>query len=304
MANKSHQSDFKFPAPSAIFNIRESPNSKLIRPSANLPPLYLAALPNAFRVGGNYCSRNRTVEDPLGAVGENATMLKCQSFSSTYYTQYRYSNGDQAVNITVPRQTNDSTVPLNQIVLGPLSRLNRTSHHTPLCRWNFTDPEKFHRQCNYYADLPRELAYQGIFEAFTSLITGMVHFDVFVNLLYSGDCSIRSTGLVNTKELSFLNNYQFKNDTTTSPFGLQQVLRHSKRPSAMHTSGIATQQQPDSNRLLKDTIEKMFQNFTVSLMSSPVFRLVACHSSQTASSRICRLISVDQTTYRPLLHLK
>jgi hypothetical protein len=96
------------------------------------------------------------------------------------------------------------------------------------------------------------------------LITGSITLDPTTNGLLDST-SIRSTGLLNTKELYYLTDYALHANTSDVNPDLQKALSES---SISEVSGMSRLRQTASNQSLQDAIETMFQNLTVSLMSS------------------------------------
>ena len=79
--------------------------------------------------------------------------------------------------------------------------------------------------------------------------------------------NIRSTGLVNTKELFYLSDDAITANSNNKGIALQKAMFNT---SESDTSGLTQLQQSlsTSDTSLQDALEKMFQNFTISLMTS------------------------------------
>lgn len=104
---------------------------------------------------------NVSRENPLGLLGRNATVLQCRLLNFTYKTKLDNVNGEQNVAIELLDRANDSQVPLMSWV--------QASNVDSDCAWTSSD------ELACRADKARQtaqMAYQGILQAFTTLITG------------------------------------------------------------------------------------------------------------------------------------
>jgi len=212
-----------------------------------------------------------TTENPLGVVGANVTMIQCQLHNSTYRTKFEYRNGLQTVSVDLPEH--GPTVPIiNWVRSAPIGSDKETSSNCT----TLNDLDDYGKRCVYNDSLPAQLAYQSILQAFTTLITGQIYLDNTTKGLLDTSY-IRSTGLVNTKELEYLTDYGLHLKSSQPEEGrdypspdLQWVLSNSNTPGI---SGISRlQHQGAADQSLQNALETMFQNFTISLMSSPLLQ--------------------------------
>jgi hypothetical protein len=206
-----------------------------------------------------------TSDNPLGVVGGNITMLQCQLYNSTYRTKFDYVNGAQIVNIDLVQQGTDTAVPVINLVRGAGSGGLGSGECATL-----NEVDEYGKDCDFDGSLLSQLSYQGILQAFAMLITGNITLVPTTNGL-SDSTSIRSTSLLNTKELYYLTDYALHANTSDMNPDLQKALSES---SMSEVSGMSRLQQAASNQSLQDAIETMFQNLTVSLMSSPALQYV------------------------------
>ncbi|KAF2729849.1 hypothetical protein EJ04DRAFT_58628 [Polyplosphaeria fusca] len=227
-------------------------------------------------------------QNPLGTIGEGASMVTCALYNTTYNVHYNYVNGAQTIAIDAPVRDSDKACRTSKLIFrcGDFFVFNQ---HDP-CPSRF-DPSFL-----------RELAYQGIMDAFASRLTGTIVKPVpnfsgkgptegNVELGMVSNTSILSTSLVRTDELAYLNS-QSPNYLLGISNGadLQTVLSASKvpvegpPPTVMNISSIDTHRPIFGNmsvgRPLASTIEEMFRNYTVSLLSSPLLQHPS--SSETA----------------------
>ncbi|KAK6386625.1 hypothetical protein LTR65_008824 [Meristemomyces frigidus] len=115
------------------------------------------------------------------------------------------------------------------------------------------------------------LSYQAILQAFTDIITGNIANKLSLGLFKNS--SVVSTTLLNTKELSFLSDRSIELQEAIS-YGqpdLQAALANSSVGSAI---GLTPSEEIAPNQSLIAALEEMFQNYTVSLMSSALLQYV------------------------------
>jgi hypothetical protein len=263
--------------------------------------MYVAILPNMIKArtmtlsaeplacsSKSFPNLGITPTNPLGYVGGNVTMLQCQFYNSSYHTEFEYVNGVQSV-ATSTEVAN--TVPIINVVRGPgrggpsnSSDYCATLNEVGAYRVNDTGIGIYGETCEYDPDLLPQLSYQATLQAFTDLITGSITrgstaiSNSSAGIVSSGSVTlvdnslVRSTELLRTRELNFLSDISLhkQTDLDTGP-DLQHSLFVSNESQA---SGMTLNEQDAPTKSLKDALETMFQNFTVSLMSSESLRYV------------------------------
>jgi hypothetical protein len=170
---------------------------------------------------------------------QHATALQCKLFDSSYRTLFEYTNGNQTVTVDASRTEDDEDfgLPLN-LLTGPYNAV--------------------------YFDfqLTRRIANQTMFEAFSQAISGPITFEPWK----SGN--VIKTKLVEAAEIYGMSDDELMNNQTNNKW-LQQSLLDSVHADIAGFSMHAT----DRNRMpLSLALEQMFQNFTISLMSSLAFQ--------------------------------
>lgn len=200
-------------------------------------------------------------DKPLEPVGGNITMIKCKLHNTTYNANFSYINGKQNVKVNVTRNPSDPTVPVIANVRGSGTGGRGSSKN---CSTLNTEPGRG-KPCFFDRSLLSQLSYQGILHAFSLLVTGNITLDDRTTKGPSDASRIRTTGLVNTKELRYLTDYGLHTSSRKHEPDLQQSLLNSNM-SAM--SGLARLKPAAGETSLQGAIEEMFQNFTVSLMAS------------------------------------
>ncbi|KAI9710459.1 MAG: hypothetical protein M1812_007427 [Candelaria pacifica] len=294
---QSTQGNASFPDPETIFNTEDADFSNVIRQDAIM---YISIMPNMLSVRRSTLAfdsdplaceldddQQVSSENPLGSVGGNITMLQCRLYNSTYHTKFDYVNGAQTVSINLVRQGMDNTVSLINLVRGAGSGGSGSGKCATL---NYEDG-KYGKPCDFDKSLLSQLSYQATLQPFASLVTGNITMSPMTNVL-SDSTDIRSTSLLDTRELDYLTDYALHASTSEMDPDLQKSLRGSNNSEV---SGMTRLEQTTSNRSLQDAIEIMFQNFTVSLMSSSA--LQPDYSSAGAPPKTLVTQFTSQTVY-------
>ncbi|RHZ70637.1 hypothetical protein CDV55_105263 [Aspergillus turcosus] len=224
--------------------------------------LFMAAFPGMLRRSYDplNCSQSlangtELVQNATELV-QNATVIQCSLQNSSYTVDFSYINGLQTVNISHTPFLND--VPYIDTVYG-----------THLSGWGSpeTDPNV------YNTTIIANLAYQAIMDAFAKLMVGSIS---SVRNNYGGNAgtfaapgawsfaldvsgtSILSTPLSETAELGFLT--QYVHDVPSD-----------QQPSS-YWNGLSVVEPSNSTLPLLDAIQQLFQNITISLMSSALLQ--------------------------------
>jgi hypothetical protein len=114
-----------------------------------------------------------------------------------------------------------------------------------------------------------------VLEAFGQLIMGNISMiapvasEATASRQLTDSSRIRTSGLMNTKELGFLSEYAIHQGVGPIDLDLQGILFNSSRPEISAISGVSRLPRPDEKGLLKDALEIMFQNITMSLVCDP-----------------------------------
>ena len=169
------------------------------------------------------------------------------------------------VSIDLVQQEKDNTVPVINFVRGPGSDGLGSGNCSTL-----NEIQGYGKDCEFDGSLLSQLSYQSVLQAFATLITGNITLNPQTYGLLDSS-SIRSTSLLNAEELSYLTDYALHINTSDYNPDFQKALWNS---SMRGVSGLSRLQPAMSNQSLQETIEAMFQNLTVSLMSTPVLQYV------------------------------
>ncbi|KAM0721362.1 hypothetical protein Q7P37_002286 [Cladosporium fusiforme] len=204
---------------------------------------------------GDLRRSTRKQSNPLGDLAVNSTMLQCQLYNSTYDVDFDFTNGTQAVRADIRPIVGDQPVAALRGIYGP-DETNCTGMSS----------EEAKSKCEYPLEPVRQLSYLAMLDSLLGVIGGTVG-------IYQAKLDVNSfvtrTTLVDTLELRFMSEYAFQvNDEDHKPF-MQVTLNDYGRPDI---AGLIDPTMSGTSKSLIDGIEQMFQNITISLLSSPLFR--------------------------------
>ena len=234
--------------------------------------LYIAVMPHLLEEelyeGDTYIPKsclplmNGTFDDEAAPelLGEDITMIRCQLYNSTYRTEFSYINGQQDVKINVTHQPEDPVVPIIGSVIG--KDFVGVDDIDNCAELKFEKNEE--ERCRFDRDLLSQLSYQSVLNAFSNLVTGNITFKSVMES-HRESTRIRSTSLTDTKELRYLSDYERHMNSYPVRPDLQYSFSNSTVPDV---SGLARLKSAAGDKSLEDALEEMFQNITISLMSS------------------------------------
>lgn len=233
--------------------------------SANNISFYVVSMPSLFDVSQKEVTSTfnkwyDTTADQNFPIPEwvDGTMLQCVLLNATYQVSFGYSDGTQHIDVEVDSISNQ-TLPIQQI-LGPMSGGSIDECVNPT---TITEEQK--QDCYNNADVIRRLSYQSVLDAFTSNILGSISFNGFQTL--QRDSGVINTALVDTQELAFLRTKAASMDAKNQT--LQQVVASSNNEELI---GLTNSNNLVSELSLAKAIESMFQNVTISQMSSSLLQ--------------------------------
>jgi hypothetical protein len=215
----------------------------------------------------------------------NSTILECQLVNATYDYFSTWRNGILTPSVTT-KLSNDN-IPFRGSVecdhyLFSSGVDNPGSSQTdalPLSMYNNT--------------IIRNFAYQAVMQAFGRVLVGSISNSNVKHLLDIAETDVMSTPLGQVHELARLRNW-----TNEGPRSLSSLTSNNNRS---YWPGVSVR--PDSETVrttdLRSTLELMFQNATLSLLSSSLLQWVN-HPYDTASStRLTNLLRFDPSTPYP-----
>lgn len=177
----------------------------------------------------------------------NATVAQCFMYNASYTANFSYVDGTQSISA---RTSSSYNYVAGGDLVGNPSMLTATFANGTydLGTYNSTIVERY--------------AYEAIMDSFVQMLVGSISNLAAgdgVNLIL--DTEIITTGLVNTKELGFFSTYYFTGGGAN--YSLQAL------PS-IKWNGLSVFQTSNWTLSLVDAVEQVFQNVTISLMSSEV----------------------------------
>jgi hypothetical protein len=195
----------------------------------------------------------KDAEKPLEDLAVNSTMLQCALYNATYNIDFSYINGEQQVTAEVAQR--DEAILALKGLYGP----GGTD-----CTHKAIDDAKL--KCEFDLAPVRRLSYMAMLDSFLGVIGGTVG-------IYQAKLDINSfvtrTTLMDTTELKFMSDDAFQvNDQSHKPF-MQIALNDYGRPDI---AGLKDPRMLGTSPSLIQGIEQMFQNMTISLLSTPKFR--------------------------------
>ncbi|KAH9845706.1 hypothetical protein Tdes44962_MAKER01137 [Teratosphaeria destructans] len=219
------------------------------------------------------CITSGTSESPLGNLAVNASLIRCDLVNATYNLDYEVINSNPLVKPEVEIIQPATPVSMVKSVLGP-DQFNKTKGFSEDCvrlimedgtSMDLTDDDDDKLQCVFDEDLIWRMSYQSVLLAFSSILVGSVSLgDGSGNMLF--DTSVLSTAIGESKELAYLR------QQSQSPSGFQQnlqaALQATNNTRAVGLTRSSSNTTDGEGPALIPTMEQLFQNLTISLLSS------------------------------------
>jgi hypothetical protein len=195
----------------------------------------------------------------------NSTLLQCRLVNTTYHAEFNYTNGNQTVSVDAPRAHLDTAAERLVDAYGPSTDENSCAELHGSTIDAILSPKNY-EPCRIQSQVLQRVAYQSIMEAFFNVVSGPVSRGDFG---FKGN--ILSTTILETSELAHLTDYARAHEPQV--YGVQQNLQIALGDAGRADIAGLSEPVTTAKRLsLADGLEQMFQNLTVSLMSSPVFQ--------------------------------
>ena len=202
---------------------------------------------------------------------ENSTLLRCDLVNTSYSVDFSYTNGAQDIHIS-SNTTGNATImnstglflqdfPLNLNLSLP------TNCSSFLAYFGAESPGV--GPCVFDLDSIRQLSYQGIMAAFNGLVLGSVQRgDGSIDT----DTSIMRTILATTKELAFLGKWRPNDGNGRYYHQSEDLPTFISQSTGWAYPGLVNPSPSDTDADLKSTLERLFQNYTISLLAEPLFQ--------------------------------
>ena len=227
-------------------------NQRIFQGSSMPAILYLAAFPEAMKVQSHgtppaACLQNTgsLFEPEAGGV-----MLQCELASSKYHAAFHYENGLPSISVSSEAQDDDGAA------TQTIPSVN--------CTTSGSDDGS----CDLSPAMMRTLSYQAIMDALTYLVTGYVVASGNESIAYI-QTQVISTPLAGTQDLQFIGQPLLEESDTSVAKPLQQNLLNWASTRDKGLVKISSNRHAAS---LPETIQLLFQNSTISMMSQTQLR--------------------------------
>ncbi|OQO04768.1 hypothetical protein B0A48_09692 [Cryoendolithus antarcticus] len=191
-------------------------------------------------------------------VTTNATVLQCTLYNATYNAAISWTNGVQIVEITYG-QSYGTVVPKSLLYAGAMG-LGLTASASAASPWSFN------------VTSVQTLAYQAVMDALGQVLVGTIgnSFDS-AGALQAEGTNIMNTILSDTKELDFLRKYMNGESATAGWSSFQAYLSQGNTSDVWPGVSVPDSRTADTLEL-RSAIEQLFENITISLMSSALLQ--------------------------------
>ncbi|RMJ15143.1 hypothetical protein CDV36_005153 [Fusarium kuroshium] len=201
---------------------------------------------------------DRYCEEAPGYVAWTPAILRCHIHNSTYETRFNLTNGNQDVKVKV-----------KDVEEKPLDVITGVWASNPLSNNTECTPLNMDTECALEPSLLRHLSYQALMDAFSEILVGSLAIRRRKDddsVVFHGNTSIQSTVLTNTPELQVLRNLTL----LSKDWAMLQI----EEPKANEWAYKGLWNGPGEQRTtpLREALEELFQNITISLMSSPLLQ--------------------------------
>ena len=222
----------------------------------------MLAMPSVF--GASYNAKYALLQKPKLPSWIDGIMLQCQAYEGHYFLTFDNAKGFGTVSIDKLTLNTSSRIKPIYEVLGPGLMMGGNGCQQP----NISNVStRFEKACYTNPNTLRGLAYTAVMDAFGRSILGSIYLSY--NGAFKVEPPILNNALLNAKELSFVRDWQTRKQL--GGYTLQHWILHSNETAAR---GLLNTNEPNLNRSLQfhETVEQMFQNLTVSLMSAPALQ--------------------------------
>lgn len=199
--------------------------------------LYIAVVPGMATLPSADC----------GSAVAHAKLITCQLYNTSYTTEFTYVDGIQHIELSTAGSYGYTGYSLGTWGVDQLSYPT-----DPAYTWEADAPRAFN------VPLVRGFAYQAVLEAFNKVLTGSIStltIEGSARLSISSD--VVNSPLLNSKELSFLNQW-----------GYSGSLQSAANQGIAKWNGLSVSPPDNPTLPMKEVIEGMFRNATISLMNS------------------------------------
>lgn len=219
--------------------------------------VYLATIPNTCPVWGALGSSQKCGLSPctagkpyeVGSVIPNTTVTQCELVNTTYHASFNFTNGEQSIQVTTSPLNQDKLTTVSEVCM---SKRDETFYDSG-CATLTDSTNSYLKQ-----ELLRRLSYQAVMQGFNRLFTGSIYGTPEQSQTAVFRSGVLNTVLANTPELLFF----------SSPVDAVPYLQDTIDTSAAALQGLVTYAPTATGKPLREMLEQLFSNITISLMSS------------------------------------
>lgn len=222
--------------------------------SSSTATIFVATFPAIGNLSEEYCNQSNDKSNDIDCTVmelQNSTIIECGLYNTSYHADFQFIDGTQTVNITRAENIYNNIIPIYFLdssgALGPLATL---SLNGTVNGFNLTEVQT--------------LAYQAVMDAFGGILVGTItNNNEEFGTVFTSNTSIMSTVLSETVELEFLSKYAASARGSLA----QSILEYKSIYPGISASDTASYNLP-----LRQALEDLFQNTTISLMSSALLQ--------------------------------
>ena len=207
----------------------------------------------------------------------NSTLLRCDLVNTSYSVDFIYSGGTQDIHVSSDRTGNSTIMNSTGTFVGPQTspdiltsdpEASPPANCSSFLPYYALDLSYTVEPCVFDLDGIRQLSYQGIMAAFNRLVLGSIQTQ---DSSIDTNTSIVSTVLAAAEEFAFLRDWSPSDENVGGIGGpqtgdMQSVISNS---TGWAYPGLVNSNPTNTDADLKSTIERLFQNFTISLLAEP-----------------------------------
>jgi hypothetical protein len=229
--------------------------------------LYFAVMPQMHHEGTAKCPARESAQgfNDAFSMFNGSTFLQCELWNTTYHAKFNFTGGEQKVALDFPKLNESTPVPslYTAYINTGWHTNNRPNDYTfDGCntvgegRYNYVD-------CKMNPKTLEKLSFQSVMDSFGSLLVGGVRQgDGYKVATMVSSTSVLTTSLMSSKDLGFLSGASsWRNNTMYLPFRATDQFG-AILPDDIHITDMS----------LGQSLEQLFQNITVSMMSAEMFQ--------------------------------
>ena len=248
-----------------------------------------ANLPSNESVSRFQSEKCPSVSDLVAMAFKDATLTRCDLLNTSYTATFNYTDNRQSVDVKYTDSENSKPLQGSGMFVTPSSPGQNCSgfQGSSIISYFGDGMEAAASQINCTFDLGAVdlLSYQGIMGAFNQFIIGAV--EVLGPKLDFEKTSIHNTILGMTHEISTLREIEERAGSSNKALNstsLQVFINNSTNPTLR---GLQGELPPAPRPRLKDTLPQLFLNYTLSILSEPLF-----HPNESSPFAISPLANV------------